>query len=314
MNAIDKISGSARYERCVETSKRVRWDIDKDVIRGRRFDAAHKFLPDGLSLADSFTTLTTDEKRFVSQIQGRTYANIFGLVERFINAKVLELSHDHWFGDQVALEALVRFSDEELKHQALFRRIDAMVGDVLPDGYRFDIDPNGVARTVLGRSTWAVLALTLHIELFTQLHYRQSIEPDAALSELFKDVFLYHWKEESQHAILDELEWMRHDAALTPEQRDRAVDDFIQLVAAVDGILQMQARADAAYFTAKCGRVVAEAEARAIEAAFLKAYRWQYIHSGAQHPEFGKVLSSLITESHCQRIGTALATLSSSPA
>jgi hypothetical protein len=31
-----------------------------------------------------------------------------------------ELSHDHWFGDQVALEALVRFSDEELKHQALF--------------------------------------------------------------------------------------------------------------------------------------------------------------------------------------------------
>jgi hypothetical protein len=31
---------------------------------------------------------------------------------------------DHWFGDQVALEALVRFSDEELKHQALFRRIE----------------------------------------------------------------------------------------------------------------------------------------------------------------------------------------------
>ena len=149
---------SDRYARCIETSKRVRWDIEKDVIRGRRFDTAHKFLPDGLSLADAFTTLSADEKRFVSQIQGRTYANIFGLVERFINAKVLELSHDHWFGDQVALEALVRFSDEELKHQALFRRIDAMIGDVLPDGYRFDIDPNGVARAVLGKSTWAVLA------------------------------------------------------------------------------------------------------------------------------------------------------------
>jgi hypothetical protein len=50
-----------------------------------------------------------------------------------------------------------------------------MVGDVLPDGYRFDIDPNGVAHAVLGKSTWAVLALTLDIELFTQLHYRQSI-------------------------------------------------------------------------------------------------------------------------------------------
>jgi hypothetical protein len=309
MNAIDKVPDSERYARCIQTSKRVRWDVDDDVIRGRRFDAAHKFLPDGLSLVDAFTSLLADEKRFVSQIQGRTYANVFGLVERFINAKVLELSHDHWFGDQVALEALVRFSDEELKHQALFRRIDAMISDVLPDGYRFDVDSNAVAHAVLGKSTWAVLALTLDIELFTQLHYRQSIDPDTQLSELFKDVFLYHWKEESQHAILDELEWVRHDAGLSAEQREKAVDEFIELVAAVDGILQTQAKADAGYFAAKCGRAVDGAETRAIEAAFLKAYRWQYVHSGAQHPHFGKVLSSLITEDQGKRIHAALATL-----
>jgi hypothetical protein len=71
---------------------------------------------------------------------------------------------------------------------------------------------------VLGKSTWAVLALTLDIELFTQAHYRQSIDPDAELSELFKDVFLYHWKEECQHALLDELEFRRHDAALTADK------------------------------------------------------------------------------------------------
>ncbi len=308
MNTITMISDSERYARCVQTSKRVRWDIEEDVIRGRRFDTTHKFLPDGLSLAREFTTLSAGEKRFVSQIQGRTYANIFGLVERFINAKVLELSHDHWFGDQVALEALVRFSDEELKHQALFRRIDTMVGEVLPDGYRFDVDPNAVAHAVLGKGTWAVLALTLDIELFTQLHYRQSIDPDSELSELFKDVFLFHWREESQHAILDELEWMRHDVELTAEKRDRAVDEFIDLVAAVDGVLKSQAKADATYFAATCGRAVDAAEAGAIEAAFLKAYRWQYIQSGAQHPHFGKVLSSLITEKQGQRIQQALST------
>ena len=86
MNAVDKISASDRYARCVQASKRVRWDIDEDIIRGRSFDTAHKFLPDGLSLADAFTTLSAAEKRFVSQIQGRTYANIFGLVERFIKS------------------------------------------------------------------------------------------------------------------------------------------------------------------------------------------------------------------------------------
>src|SRR6516164_4450049 len=271
---------------CIAASRRVRWDVETDVIRGRRFDLANKFLPDGLTLASTLPFLAPEEKRLVSQIQGRTYANIFRLVERFINAKVLELSHDHWFGDQVALEALVRFSDEELKHQALFRRIDAMVGKILPDGYRFDVDPNAVAHAVLGKSTWAVLMLTLDIELFTQLHYRQSIQPDTELSELFKDVFLYHWREESQHAILDELELVRHDAALTAEQRDRAVDDFIELVAAVDGMLRAQAAADAGYFAANCERAIDADEVRTIEAAFLAAYRWQYIHSGAGHPHF----------------------------
>ena len=128
------------------------------------------------------------------------------------------------------------------------------------------------------------------------LHYRQSIDPDAELSELFKDVFLFHWKEEGQHAILDELEWVRHDAGVTAEERDKAVDEFIELVAAVDGILQAQATADTRYFAATCGRAVARDEAPAIEAGFLEAYRWQYIHSGAQHPHFGKVLTSLITE------------------
>jgi hypothetical protein len=34
MNAINKISDSERYARCIHTSKRVRWDVDEDVIRG----------------------------------------------------------------------------------------------------------------------------------------------------------------------------------------------------------------------------------------------------------------------------------------
>ena len=38
-----------RYAKCIEVSKRIRWDIDRDVIRGRSFDFGKKFLPDGLS-------------------------------------------------------------------------------------------------------------------------------------------------------------------------------------------------------------------------------------------------------------------------
>ena len=298
-----------RYARTIAASKRVRWSIDADVIRNRTFDTTQKFLPDGLSKVKDFTFLSESEQRYLSQIQGRTYANIFGLVERYINAKVLELSRDYLFGDQIALEALIRFSDEELKHQELFRRIEKLAAEVMPAGYQFRPQPNEVAGAVLGKSTWAVLALTLHIELFTQMHYRQSIEPDENLSPLFKDVFLYHWKEESQHAILDELEWIRSDRQVSAGARDKAVDEFIELVGAVDSVLRLQAVDDATYFAKTCGRQLSPQERDRLESGLLRSYRWQYILSGAQHPHFIKVLTSLINEAQTERIQSALATL-----
>jgi hypothetical protein len=251
--------------------------------------------------------LTPAERLFMSQIQGRTYANIFGLVERYIGAKVLEVSRDYWFGDQVALEALVRFTDEELKHQELFRRLDRMAAAVMPAGYTFLPQPNDVAQAVLSKSTWAVLALTCDIELFTQAHYRSSIEARGDLCPLWKDVFLFHWKEESQHAILDELEWRREDARLTAAQRDAAVDDLIALVGAVDGILQMQSGADVAYFAMANARKLSEGELAQLQAATLAAYRYQYIVSGVADPRFQEALGSLITTAQFERIGAALA-------
>ena len=295
-----------RYARCIAASKRVRWDIDKDVIRNRRFDLAKKFLPDGLSLVNEAAFLDEADRRLLSQIQGRTYANMFGLAERFISAKVLEVSRDHWLANQDALEALVRFTDEELKHQELFRRIEELSAEGMPEGYEFVPKPNAVALDVLSKSTWAVLGLTLHIELFSQEHYRQSIEPDEALSGLYRDVFFYHWREESQHAILDELEWLREDARLSAEERDRAVTDLIDLVGAVDAILQAQAVADARFFAKYCHRALSPAERDAVQACVLKAYRWQYIVSGLQQSRFNTVLGSLINPAQQARIGAAL--------
>jgi hypothetical protein len=297
----------SRYARAIEASKRIRWNIDKDVIRGRTFDFSKKFLPDGLSRVNQLDFLSDAEKRLLSQIQGRSYANIFGLVERFIAAKVLGVSQDYLLGDQVALEALVRFGDEELKHQDLFRRIERMMAGEMQAGYTFAHEPNAVASFVLGKSAWAVLALICHIELFVQRHYRESIGKDEDISELWKDVFLFHWKEESQHAILDELEWLREDAKLTQGERDQAVTDLIELVGAVDGILRAQADADAAYFASTCGRTLSAAETAQLKDGVLKAYRWQYIVSGVQEPHFARTLGGLIDSAQSERIGTGLA-------
>ena len=203
----------------------------------------------------------------------------------------------------------MRFSTEELKHQEMFRRIEALTAEALPDGYRFIAEPNTFARVIMAKSTWAVLALTCHIELFTQQHYKQSIATDDGLSLLYKDVFLYHWKEESQHAILDELEWRAEDERIDAKARDQVVDDLIVLMVELDKVLQSQATADFDYFIAHSRQLYSGDQQHVVREAVLAAYRWQYVASGIQGTRFVKVLGEMISDEQMQRVTTALAPL-----
>jgi len=77
-------------------------------------------------------------------------------------------------------------------------------------------------------------------------------------------------------------------------------------VAAVDGLLQLQASADAVYFTESIARKVDAAEAGRLREALLHAYRWQYIVSGVRNERFMKILSGMVTEEQMGRIAAAL--------
>ena len=91
--------------------------------------------------------------------------------------------------------------------------------------------------------------------------------------------------------------------------RDAAVDDLIALVGGVDGILQAQAKSDAAYFLGVTGIPADDARAMQINATVLKAYRWQFIVSGVMEPRFQKILNALISKAQMTRIQAALAPL-----
>jgi hypothetical protein len=190
----------------------------------------------------------------------------------------------------------LEFVDDRVSHGALRRA----------NGPRFLAQPDEVASVVLGKSTRAVFALTCCVELLTLAHYRQSIEPDAELSELWKDVFVFHSREESQHAILDELEWVREDSRISARERAVGVADLIDLVAAVDGILQAQVVSDADCFVRVCGRALSAAEIAAIRSTFLRAYRYQYIGSGVADEKFQRILAGMIDAEHSAKIGAAL--------
>jgi hypothetical protein len=162
---------------------------------------------------------------------------------------------------------------------------------------------------VMASSVWAVLALTLHLGLSTEGHYRSSLESDSELSALYKDVLLFHWRDKSQHAQVNELEWARENSVMSAEERDDAVDDLINLMLTVDTIVQAQADADRRYFLQVCRRSLSAGESKRLGEGLVNAYRGQYIFSGAQVLRFDEALSAKVTAEHCQRLQRVLASL-----
>ena len=97
---------------------------------------------------------------------------------------------------------------------------------------------------------------------------------------------MYHWKDESQHVVLDELEWKDEHERLSPAQRDQAVDDLIALVAAVDGILQAQSAADADYFARIASRQFSEEEVARHQIRGARRLSLAVHHLGRAAPAF----------------------------
>lgn len=76
------------------------------------------FLPGGLSLADELDFLDDEDRRLLSQVQGRTYARMFSLLERFITAKMMGLGHAQCPGQpRSRWRRWCAMTDDELRHQ-----------------------------------------------------------------------------------------------------------------------------------------------------------------------------------------------------
>ena len=97
-----------------------------------------------------------------------------------------------------------------------------------------------VAKVVRSKSKLAVMVLTAIIEWFTQLHYIEHMRDDSDLDGLFRDLLRFHWMEEAQHAKLDTLLIGEVAEHLTLEDREKAIDEVLELGGAIDGLLAQQ--------------------------------------------------------------------------
>jgi hypothetical protein len=293
------------YARCLQNSYKVNWKID-ELLGDRQFDISKRWLPGALTGVPHVTCLDDEEKHKLTQIEMASYAHLFGYVEEFVAPKVTELAQDFAIERREAFDALTNFAAEEIKHMTMFRRLRDRVNETLGVDARLLGDQIGTARYVLSKSTGAVLLLTAFIEWASQLHFTAAFARDENCEAFTKDVFRAHWKEESQHAQMDHLETVRCFESLDANERDGAVDELIELVGAVDGLLQKQTGFDVENLSDYLGRSFAPAEEDDLYAGILRAKRWTFIGSGVTHPRFQELLDEVTTPAQQKRIGMVL--------
>ena len=296
------------YEACLAGSVKKAWTVE-DCFRGRDFDFTKPFLPDRIAGVNAISCLSDDEKRMLNQIRGNSYCHIFAFVEEYIVPMVVDHARRDVYGDETRLWTLLRFAEEEVKHQEMLGR----ACDQFEAGFgtRCGLVPGReeVAGAVLGTSPLTVLLLTSMIEWFTQLHYVEHVRDRAELDELFRDILRFHWIDESRHARMDSLLIDEVAGSLTPDEREQAVGELLELGGAVDGLLAQQVELDIDALQAATGRTFSDAERNEIRTHQQRSYRWTFLVSGLEHPNFVSIVEQL-TMAGTKRIAEAATALS----
>jgi hypothetical protein len=283
------------YANCLRAAITRSWTVE-DCFRGRAFDFNKRFVPDAIAGVETIGCLSDGEKRMLNQIRGNSYCHLFGFVEEYIVPQVMDHGRADVYGDATRLWALLRFAEEEVKHQELMRRAVEQFDEGFGTHCGLIEGRDAVAEVVLSASPLAAMLLTTMIEWFTQLHYVEHVQEHAELDELFRDLLRFHWIDESRHAQMDTLLVAEIAAPLPIGARDSAIDELLGLGAAVDGLLASQIELDLEALETASGRTFSDAEREEIRTAQRRSYRWTFIVSGLRHPNFVKLVEGLTSD------------------
>ncbi|MGH6621666.1 MAG: diiron oxygenase [Alphaproteobacteria bacterium] len=303
------IGNGYSYGDCLENAIKSAWTVD-DCFQGRDFDFSKCFLPDRIAGVDAISCLDAREKRTLNQVRGNSYCHLFAFVEEYIIPMVLDHAREDVYGDEMRLRYLIQFASDETKHQAMLQRAMAQIEAGLGVSCGVVSGRENVARAVLGKARLTGLMLTSMIEWFTQLHYVEHVREDRDLDTLFRDILRYHWIDEAQHAKADSLLMEEVAAGMGKAERERAVDELLELGMAVDGLLAEQAELDIASLEKACNRIFREHEKDEIRRHQRLSYRWTFLVSGLRHPKFVRIVDEL-TVAGREKVAAAATALAS---
>jgi hypothetical protein len=282
------------YQTAVAASESIHWRVEEIIGADRRLDFTKPFMPESLACVEQLSFMTPYEQRTLNQIRGNAYLCFFGLVEEFILPFVVDQATPQpGVDDGYRVRSLLQFAEEEAKHIQLFKcfREDFAHGFGLP--CEVIGTAREVARAVLDHRPLAVALACLHIEWMTQRHFVESIKDDRQLDPQFKSMLRHHWMEEAQHARLDVLMIEAMAKSLAPHETEAAVEEYLEIVSHLDGLLMKQVGFDLRSWMNATRRSLNESQKNEFRAVQRRANRWTYLGSGMTHENVLSTLESI---------------------
>jgi hypothetical protein len=292
----------ADYSAAVAASERVAWTVD-EVFGDRRFDASKPIVPSSWVGADTLDFLSPEDHLVLNHGRAFSYPHLFGNYEEFIPISLHEIEERSWHDDRMRLRALARFGEEEMKHQQLFLRAEAVLEAScgIRFGRYFDPEKKRVTEFTNAVLEYPLLSRFLLLTAFewgSQRHYVESVrDRDGDGSDpLYVDMLKYHWIEENQHVKTDVLEIARMAAGMSPPELTEAFDQVRGIAALVDETLVGQVEREVATLERVRGNAFPDQEAAALHEALYRSMNAIWVEVGLGHPRFVELALELSRE------------------
>lgn len=288
------------YAECVRISERIAWTVDDVLPVERTLDFGLPFLPESL-VHIAIAPLPHAHRLTLNHIRAHSYVNLFVFVEEYIVATAMRHAQAEQFGSPTALRALLRFADEELKHQQLFRRFQNLFRRDF--GHDCDVIDNAaeVAGYIMTKPALAVMLVTLHLELITQQHFVDAIKvAPGEIDPSFRSLFEHHWLEESQHARIDSLEIAKLAAMRSESDLTFSFEQYTEILANLDQLLARQAAMDLDTLERITGATLTHRTT--LQAQQHASYRQNFLHDGFENAQFIRTVSKLLGDKGVARL------------
>ena len=290
------------YASIVVASEKVAWSVD-EIFRDRRFDASKPMVPASWVRTQALVFLTDQDQLTLNHCRAFSYAHLTGNYEEFIPLHLTGIIQQDWHDDRAHLRALLRFGEEEMKHQQLFRRtemvLEASCGH--PFGRYFDdakVRVTELTNAVLAYPPLPRFLLLLAFEFGTRRHYVESIQEhtEASGDPLYVDVLKAHWLEEAQHVKSDMLEVAQLAREMSPEELSVAFDQVTGIGGLVDATFVSQVDKEIETLQQVTGHTLSAAEMTTLRDTLYHSLSAIIAGVSLTDPSFAKVALELSKE------------------